>query len=123
MINTEQFKSKLEEEQKKLEEELKSVGQKNPTNKNDWEPKPADFKPDMADESEIADSLEEFGSNNAILSTLEFRFNEVKAALGRISNNEYGKCKICDKEIEVARLEANPAAETCIEHKDQGIIL
>lgn len=122
-IDTNHFKAKLKDELKRLEVELKSVGEKNPRNKEDWEPKPADFRPDTADESEIADSLEEFGTNSAILKQLEIRFNEVKAALERIENGEYGICKISGEEIELPRLEANPAAETCIKHKDEGVIL
>lgn len=123
MIDTKYFKEKLEEELKNLEEELESVGQKSKTNPNDWEPKAADLMPDAADESELADYLEEFENNTAILKQLEIRYNEVKNALERIEKGEYGLCKISGEEIEAVRLEANPAADTCIKHKDVGVIL
>ena len=47
---------------------------------------------------------------------LEARLAQVDAALAKIENGTYGKCRVCGKEIEPARLGANPAAETCMEH-------
>jgi RNA polymerase-binding transcription factor DksA len=33
-----------------------------------------------------------------------------------MEEGKYGICKVCGEEIEEARLEANPAAETCKAH-------
>src|SRR3989344_3154926 len=68
------------------------------------------------DPNDKADELEEYETNTAILKELEIRFNEVKDALKRIEEGNYGVCSICGKAIESARLEANPAATTCVEH-------
>ena len=43
---------------------------------------------------------------------------EIKAALGRIENGSYGKCDVCGKSIDYARLEAIPTTTTCIDHAD-----
>jgi len=47
---------------------------------------------------------------------LAIQLNLVEKALEKIANNTYGKCDVCGEEIPEDRLEANPAALTCIEH-------
>lgn len=113
------FKKKLEEEKLVLESDLKSVGRVNPENSGDWEATPADQDIQTADENELGDKFEVYEENTAILKPLESRFNEVKNALLKIDAGEAGKfgiCEVCNKVIETERLEANPAAATCIEH-------
>lgn len=114
-IDTQHFKELLETEALNLEKELTTVGRKNPENPNDWE---ATEKMDIdsADENEVADSMEEFENNSAILKQLETRLGEVKGALDKIETGTYGICKVCGEQIEADRLEANPAAETCKLH-------
>lgn len=119
MIDTSHFKTLLEDELAKLEAELKTVGRKNPDNPKDWEAKPADFDSTDPDENVVADAIEEYEGNAAILKQLEIRYNQVKNALARIEHNTYGICKISHEPIETERLEANPAAETCIEHREK----
>lgn len=109
------FKEQLEKELEVLETELKSVGRKNPSNPNDWEPVPQNT--DIAiDPNETADTIEGFEENTAILKQLEIRYNEVKNALKRIRDGNYGKCEVGGESIEPQRLEANPAASTCEKH-------
>jgi len=43
----------------------------------------------------------------------------VNEALRRIRKGEYGKCQICGKQIQKARLEAVPHARLCIDCKEQ----
>ena len=102
-----------------MEEELKTVGRKNPANPADWEAIPAKMEVLASDENEVADTIEEFENNSAILKQLEIRYNEVKSAIERIEKGTFGVCRICDKPIEKERLNANPAAETCEEHMNQ----
>lgn len=113
------FKSKLEAEKVLLEKELGTVGRVNPNNPGDWEAKPQALDTDMAERTEVADRVEGFGTNIAILGDLEIRYNEVKAALQRIEDGSYAICKKCGKEIEKERLEANPGATTCKDHLDE----
>lgn len=115
-IDYEYFRNKLEDEKKDLEEKLAQVGRRNPDNPSDWEAVPGDIETDAADENIAADNIEEFEDNNAILNTLEARYNDVKSGLDKIKHGVYGTCQVCGKEIEEDRLEANPAARTCKEH-------
>ena len=63
----EYFKKKLEKEKTLLEEELKTVGRKNPQQAGGWEATSGAMEVDNADENEVADKIEEFEENNAIL--------------------------------------------------------
>lgn len=121
MIDYEHFKERLEKEKAVLEEEMAKIGRKNPDRKGDWEPMPpTDRDTSTADENTVADAIEGFEDNAAIMQTLETRYNDIKSALDKIKHNAYGTCQICGKEIETDRLEANPSARTCKEHIDQA---
>ncbi len=69
-----------------------------------------------ADGSDAADNLEELGTNVPLVADLQKRHKEIKAALRRIKDGSYGTCVECGEDIDLARLEANPAAATCIRH-------
>jgi len=116
MIN--ENKVKLLEEKARLEKELAGVGHKNPEIKGDWEPSAPDLNNPAADPNDVADSIEAFEGNSAIEVELEARLLEVDSALMRIEAGTYGICRICGMEIEDARLHANPAAPTCIMHRE-----
>lgn len=117
MIDYEHFKARLEQEQKLLEQEMAKIGRKNPDRKGDWEAvPPADRDQSTADENTVADAIEEYEDNAAIMTTLETRYNDIKSGLDKIKHGTYGVCQICGKEIESDRLEANPSARTCKEH-------
>lgn len=110
----EYFKSKLEEELTMVIDELKHVGRINPDNPLDWQPIPSDISSEERSEAnEVADKIEGYESNTAILKQLEIRFNELKDALKRIEDGAFGICEVSKKPIERDRLEANPAARTC----------
>jgi RNA polymerase-binding transcription factor DksA len=115
-IDVNYFKGKLEQELAAVEEELNDVGRKNPTNKLDWEAEPADMNVDSADPNEVADNIEEYEENTAVLKDLEVKFNDIKDALAKIEKGTYGICEISGEPIEKERLEANPAARTCMKH-------
>src|SRR3990167_5911270 len=113
------LRAELEKELGELEKELRSVGRINPANPADWEAMPDKMDIVKADPNEVADQIESYEGNTAILKQLEIRLNEIKAAQQRIKDGSYGKCDVCGKEIEMKRLEANPAASTCLEHKEK----
>lgn len=120
-IDYDYFKNKLEKEKKTLEKELAKVGRINPDNPSDWEAiPPKDRDTDLADENTVADSIEGYEDNVAIVKTLEERYKDLKSGLDKIKHGVYGLCQICQKEIELERLEANPSARTCIEHMDRA---
>jgi RNA polymerase-binding transcription factor DksA len=117
-MKTAHFKKRLEEEKEKLEQELSGIGRRNPSNPSDWEAIPPETgsEPDPTD---TADQVEDFAQNRAILRELEIRYNEVLAALERIEKKTYGKCEVGGQPIEERRLEADPAARTCLNHVNQ----
>ena len=113
---TEQFKKKLLAEKTVLEGELTELGQKNPNNPNDWQASTENIQVDPADENEVADKLEEYEGNAAIIRQLESQLKDVNDALERLEKGNYGICEICGKPIEKDRLEANPSARVSIKH-------
>lgn len=115
-IDYEHFKEKLKTEEKLLEEELEKVGRRNPDNLSDWEATPADKDTSQADENVVADGVEEYEGNLAIVNTLETRYQDIKSALDKIDRGTYGVCRVCNAEIDKERLEANPSADTCRKH-------
>lgn len=120
-IDYEHFKKKLEAEMALVEKELEKVGRKNPDNPSDWEAMPpTDRDSSQADENTVADSIEDYEDNVAIVKTLEKRYNDIKSGLDKIKHKVYGICQVCKKEIETDRLEANPSARTCKEHMDSA---
>lgn len=120
-IDTGYFKKKLEAELATLETELKSVGHRNPNNPKDWEASSGDVDVNASDPADIADNIESYESNTAILKPLETQYNDVKRALDKIKAGTYGICEVSKEPIEKERLEANPAARTCLKHKNEQL--
>jgi RNA polymerase-binding transcription factor DksA len=114
--NTEHFEKILKAELGKVKGELETVGVQNPANPSDWEAKETDMDVTNNENDELGDKMEEYGENRAINDTLEVRYNEIRAALERIHKGTYGVCEIGGEPIEEKRLEADPAARTCIAH-------
>ena len=115
-IDYKYFQEKLGVEKKLVEEELKKVGRRNPDNPSDWEAVPTDKDVSQADENTVADSVENYEENLAIVNTLETRYQDIDSALDKIKNCTYGLCDVCSEEIGKDRLEANPSASTCRAH-------
>jgi len=114
-MNIENLKQRLEEEKTKLESEMGGVGRRNPAVPGDWEAVPSEIgvEADLADQADVVMSRE---SNTAILADLEARYDTILGALKHIEKGTYGKCEVCGRDIEEARLAADPAATTCVEH-------
>ena len=117
-INIAEFKNLLLEEKARIEGEMTGIAHKNPDIAGDWEPSAPDLNNPTADPNDVADSMETFEENAAIEVELEARLLEVTSALARIEIGTYGVCGICKEPIEEARLRANPAASTCIAHRE-----
>ncbi len=115
MKNIEHFKELLTKECTLLESELGTLGRKNPDKAGDWETIRKDGD-DKAEEGDVAEEIEEYENNNAILGQLEIKLRDVKSALSKIEKGNYGLCEVCGKEIEMDRLEADPSAKTCKAH-------
>ena len=114
--NIEHFKDMLEKEKESILKELQTVGRKNPVDPSDWEAVGPEINRDRADETEVADNIEQYENNSAILEQLEKQLGNVKAALEKIAGGTYGLCEVSGEPIETDRLEANPSARTCKLH-------
>lgn len=117
-MNYDHLKIKLEEERERLERELHQMARRDPHKKDEWDLEVAELNPQRADASEMADAMEAMETRVGVEYQLEERFKEVGSALEKFSAGTYGKCEKCGKEIEMARLDANPAAKNCIAHEN-----
>ncbi len=69
-----------------------------------------------AEPNEAADKVEELDERGGEVTALSTRLADVRKALEHIEQGTYGHCEVCNQAIEEERLEANPAARTCIAH-------
>jgi DnaK suppressor protein len=115
-MNTEHFKEKLEEERALIVKQLGDIAIEGEN--GIWEAKAPemDVLPPQADPNEAADKIEELNQRSGEVGTLSARLTEVRDALERIGQGAYGICEAGGEEIEEERLEANPAARTCMQH-------
>ena len=109
------LKEKLENERDELLEQLKDMGTLNPET-GEWEAVPEEQDIPETDQNDMADRFEDFESRSSMINVLEPRLNNILRALKTIGRDSYGICEVCKQEIELARLEANPAARTCKKH-------
>jgi DnaK suppressor protein len=117
-MNIDSIKSTLEGEKKVLETELHSLGAFD-TETKEWEAVPeAETSGPEADDNDLADRFEDFEDKSAKTDELQKRLHSVTGAIERIENGTYGVCRVCQAQIEPERLTANPAADTCIAHKE-----
>ena len=115
MLDKAKIREKLEKERDVLLEELRDMGKLN-TETGEWEAMPEALDFPESDQNEMADRFEDFEARSSMIKTLEPRLNNILKALKGLNRESFGKCEICKKEIEMMRLEANPAARTCKKH-------
>ena len=115
MLDKKKIKEKLEEERDDLLEQMKDMGKLNKET-GEWEATPEELEFPESDENDKADRFEDFEARSSMMRTLEARLNDILKALKGLNKESFGKCEICKKDIELARLEVNPAARTCKKH-------
>lgn len=109
----EQYKEQLLKEKEQLERDL---GESATKDDGHWETKRTQFdEAGRFEEEERADEVEEYENEASIDRQLEARLEDIAAALHKIDAGTYGICEHCKKEIEEARLTANPAARMHVE--------
>lgn len=59
------------------------------------------------------DAMQQQAMVKASRGQLEVRLGQVRLALQRMDEDEYGTCRRCDEPIAIARLEARPEAPFC----------
>ena len=108
------LREKLETELASLETELAEHGQKE--SGGQWDATSSGLAGTEADPTDAADQIEELVTNVPLVSELSTRAHDVKDALAKMEAGTYGICETSKEEIPFDRLEANPAARTCIAH-------
>jgi DnaK suppressor protein len=110
MENPEQIRQRLLARQKELEQGARRFGQNALESNN----------------TKVQDEMDQVTSSEAKtasmeLSSLQFRaLQDVRAALERLDAGTYGRCVICGRPIEPARLRAVPETPYCIEHAKEA---
>jgi DnaK suppressor protein len=113
-VSTDHFRDLLLAERKRVQQALDVLHQENSTSvddelgevgSNSIDDHPGDVATETHDR-ELDYGLEE--NAEAVL-------QEIDAALERIEDGTYGKCEICGRDIDEARLEARPWATLCID--------
>jgi|SRR6056297_1150469 len=106
------LKEKLEKEEKDIEKTLSKFARENPNLEGDWETKYPNLG--LNDIDTEADEVEEFSNLLPVEYALELKLKDIKKALKRMEEGDYGICEDCNEEIEEERLRASPEAQKCI---------
>lgn len=114
----EELREQLEAQKGDLEEELASHG-RILNDAGDWEGSSEGFEGEESDPNDVADQIEELVTNVPLVEELEERHTDVTEALEKMDEGVYGLCEVCNEQISLDRLKANPAARTCIEHAEE----
>lgn len=115
MLDKKKIKERLEEERDILLKQMKDMGKLNEET-GEWDAIPPELEFPESDENDKADRFEDFESRSSMMRTLQPRLNNILKSLKGLNKESFGKCEVCKKDIEMARLEANPAARTCKKH-------
>ncbi|OGI74323.1 hypothetical protein A3D42_02450 [Candidatus Nomurabacteria bacterium RIFCSPHIGHO2_02_FULL_41_18] len=115
MLDKKKIKEKLEMERDTLLGELRDMGKLN-SETGEWEATPEETDHPEPDQNDAADRFEDFESKSSMIRSLEPRLQNILKALKDINKESFGRCVVCKKNIEMDRLEANPAARTCKKH-------
>jgi DnaK suppressor protein len=104
-IDTEKYRKRLTEELDRLSQDMGTVAEIS-------EPVPDDRQISAANAPLIGEVKD---VQNTILDMKSRRLEAINAALQSIDDGTYGTCINCGKQIDPRRLDAEPAAITCIE--------
>ncbi len=115
------YEARLNEMLTVIISELKTIGIHNPENPSDWVAVPEEFDANEPDINDAADVVEDWNERNALVATLEPRYNDIVRALGKIKTGTFGTCEVCGVAIEEKRLSASPSARTCVAHVEEPL--
>jgi RNA polymerase-binding transcription factor DksA len=115
MLDKKKIKEKLENERDILLGQIRDIGTLNPET-NEWEATPEELNSRESDQNDMADRFEDFEARSIMIKALESRLNNILSSLKGLNRESFGRCEVCKKDIEMDRMEANPAAKTCKKH-------
>lgn len=111
----ENFKKNLENQKIALTKELDSFATEDKNIKNNWDAKyPNRENGNMEEE---ADEMQEYDNLLSLEHSLELKLKDVDLALKKITEDKYGICEKCGKEISEERLQVCPEARLCMKCK------
>ena len=110
-------------------EQAEQIRQKLETRKQDLQATLARFLENARDSgaSDVQDEIDQVITSETkttalTIGTREYQaLRDVEAALTRLEDGTYGRCIVCGKPIEPARLDAIPETPYCLEHADEGL--
>ena len=108
-MNTEHFEKLLRKKERELESSLAGLQSEA---RASGEAEVRDTTDDATSSEETSESLQEAG---VLSETLE----QVRDALHRLQDGTYGKCTVCGRQIEQARLEAVPWTPYCLADQEK----
>ncbi len=111
-------KNLLEQRQTELLKELNIDAVPRPNTSGDFEARFPDYG-DKDDDS--AAEVATFQNNLSLEKELEVSLFNVKKALRKIEEGNYGLCEKCSQPIEIDRLKAFPSATSCMDCKRKGL--
>jgi RNA polymerase-binding transcription factor DksA len=107
------LRDQLDAERATIEQELRDHGVKEG---GEWDASSKGFEGEESDPNDVADQIEELVTNVPIEAQMKQRAQEIDDALGKMNAGTYGICEVGGEEIPYDRLQANPAARTCLAH-------
>ncbi len=105
-----QARTQLEDEQTRLQSQIGELEEQGRL--ETWR----DSQPDLVDAGTAAVEREQV---QALADRVSKRLKQVERALARIDEGTYGLCEVCGEDIAEERLEALPAATTCVRHSQR----
>jgi RNA polymerase-binding protein DksA len=111
-VQLEELRGALAAEKDAVEEELASHGK---ISGKSWVGS-SESEGEEADPIDAADNIEELSVNVPMVEDLQKRRKDIDDALEKMDDDAYGTCETCGEMIPFDRLEADPAARTCIKH-------
>lgn len=115
MLNLTEYRERLEADLERITAELNTLGVHD-SETDDWIETVGETNLTEADENIEADLAESMEERRATLSDLEIEYRNIKRALQKITNGNFGVCEISGEPIEEARLNFKPTARTCVKH-------
>jgi RNA polymerase-binding transcription factor DksA len=114
MLNNTQittYQAQLESEKKKIQQELSNFGVAKKNDPHDFD----SFMPSIGlSEEDNALEVSEYLNKLCAESLLEARLKEIVEALHKIKTGTFGICEKCHQDIEIKKLDVNPASDFCI---------
>jgi RNA polymerase-binding transcription factor DksA len=101
------------DEQARFAAETRAQASADPNEEGALGQHPADYG------TEVATTME----SELLVDTVADQRRRVVEAIERLDAGTYGRCAVCDKEIDDERLEARPEVLTCREHADTPVVV